>query len=147
MIQISLERKITFKEVKIKTAVDFPTALLDAQAFEKETVFILKFYTHPLMKNSFFFLIQSCKDSKLNLPHTLSQEVIGRRAQQSKDINLEKEKNRTEEKVNPKNEAPRRQPCIRSTAYPVQFRAREKGPLTTENGDSGHPVIMPHLKI
>lgn len=57
MIQISLERKITLKEVKIKMAVDFPAALLDAQAFEKEIVFILHFYTQPLMKNSFFITV------------------------------------------------------------------------------------------
>lgn len=32
-------------------AVDFPTALLDAQVFERKLVFILKFYTQPLMSN------------------------------------------------------------------------------------------------
>ena len=30
-------------------AVDFPTALLDAQIFERKLFYILKFYTQPLV--------------------------------------------------------------------------------------------------
>lgn len=105
---------------------------------------ILKLYTQSLMNS--FFLTQSCKDSKLNLPRTRSQEVIGRCVQLNKDINLETEKARIEEKANPKYEVPRTQLCIRPTAYPVQLRAGGKEALATKSRDSRQSVIMSHLK-
>lgn len=100
--------------MEIQTTVDFPTALLEAQAFEKKKKkrFDLKVLYSVTHEDSFsLILTQSCKDSKLILPHTHSWEVIGRCVQLSKDLNFEKEKARIEEKANPKYEVP--------TAYPV----------------------------
>lgn len=46
-------------------AVNFPIALLDAQVFERKLIFILKFYTKPLMLNFYLYTYSQAKTQNL----------------------------------------------------------------------------------